>query len=116
MAGRHRSCQVNNNNRRARAKRVNGKWICYIPGQRRTVTRQQPSISPQDIARGAAIVGGIISGMQRSGERHTRSPRTRIRPQRRTRSARPQTRSRAPARCIVNGFVNRTDRRCSRYW
>lgn len=116
----HRACRAQFGGR-SRATRYagNGRWNCYIPGQNRTVTRQQPNVTAQDIARGAAIIGGIINGMQRNGgERHPVSPRiTPRRPTGHTHKTRPvPSRSQPPPRCVVNGFVNHTDKRCSRYW
>ncbi len=70
------ACQHTNRNKNARAGKYlgNGQWSCYIPGQKRTVTRrQQPGVSAADIARGAAIAGSIINQMQgRSGGGHRR--------------------------------------------
>ncbi|MEZ5828977.1 MAG: hypothetical protein R3D30_10480 [Hyphomicrobiales bacterium] len=71
IAAANAACQRSNNNRNARASKYlgNGQWSCYIPGQQKTVTRRrnQPSVSAQDIARGAAAIGAIINQMQQSG-------------------------------------------------
>lgn len=93
----------------------NGQYRCLWCEPSQYYRNGQCYSRAQDIARGAAIISGIINQMQRGGNEQ-RTPTSRITPNRTRNPTRAPRKSKLPPTCVKDGFINVTDPRCKPYW
>ncbi|MGH1419273.1 MAG: hypothetical protein ACRBCJ_10495 [Hyphomicrobiaceae bacterium] len=100
----------------------NGQYRCLWCERGMYYRNGQCHSRQRDISRGVAAINGIIEQMQRGNtDTKGRKPTRRVNPGRvRKPGRKPKPgragRSRPPAKCIKNGFVNHSDPRCKKYW